>query len=209
MRTRGSRSSRLISRTRSDRCVQASPRQVAEIRVTDPARAGWLSVIDIYRAFPHCPNCAPRVCAAAKRALRSSASCYQGALNSAVGTIDVARSAIRKIAALLLAIRHFERECCHSVATSSAAFTCEATETLTTRYVVDGARRARTADLLGAIQALSQLSYSPVGEECSVSPRPANARASVSPDQLSVADAMSDAWSGASAARTAGATSVP
>ena len=30
------------------------------------------------------------------------------------------------------------------------------------RFLRDGARRARTADLLGAIQALSQLSYSPV-----------------------------------------------
>ena len=29
-------------------------------------------------------------------------------------------------------------------------------------HEVDGAKRARTADLLGAIQALSQLSYSPV-----------------------------------------------
>ena len=33
----------------------------------------------------------------------------------------------------------------------------------------DGARRARTADLLGAIQALSQLSYSPSAAHCSVS----------------------------------------
>ncbi len=31
----------------------------------------------------------------------------------------------------------------------------------------DGARRARTADLLGAIQALSQLSYSPAEADCS------------------------------------------
>src|SRR5215208_8506245 len=32
-----------------------------------------------------------------------------------------------------------------------------------------GARRARTADLLGAIQALSQLSYSPSAAQCSAS----------------------------------------
>ncbi len=32
---------------------------------------------------------------------------------------------------------------------------------------LDGARRARTADLLGAIQALSQLSYSPGKADCS------------------------------------------
>jgi L-iditol 2-dehydrogenase len=34
--------------------------------------------------------------------------------------------------------------------------------------VASGARRARTADLLGAIQALSQLSYSPAATDCSV-----------------------------------------
>jgi hypothetical protein len=42
---------------------------------------------------------------------------------------------------------------------------CGEEKTATQQVLRDGARRIRTADLLGAIQALCQLSYSPVGEE--------------------------------------------
>jgi hypothetical protein len=94
-------------------------------------------------------------------------SCQTLSNRPACRTSDHAKSSTQR---LLQHSRNIVRRRPHSGQSAWMIRSAHRTQNRRFPAVSDGARRTRTADLLGAIQALSQLSYSPGRRKCSGAP---------------------------------------